>query len=170
MKKTIVYFPLVIAIMLSVFFYRGLHLNPKKLPSPLLNQAAPNIHLPTLVKTERVFDSKQMKGKYWLLNVWGSWCYACLEEHAFLMNVKDTLPIIGLNYKDDRSKAMSYLQQYGNPYQTVVMDSDGFVGIDWGVYGAPETFLIDNQGRILEKYAGILTKQVWDKQFKGYLQ
>lgn len=151
--------PLVLFVILLVFLVIGLKLNPREVPSPLIDKPMPVFTLPQLDAPEKAFHPDQMKGKVWLLNVWASWCVACRAEHPVL-NLwarKSRINLIGLNYKDTTQAAKQWLAQLGNPYLTSIVDADGRVGIDWGVYGVPETFLIDKKGIIRYKHIGPLT-------------
>ncbi len=158
-------FPLVLFILLALFLWRGLSLEPQHLPSVQVNKVVPSFHLPSLNATQD-FTSNAMLGQVVLLNVWASWCAACIEEQVFLMQLsRQGLPIYGLNYKDTSSNAQKWLNEWGNPYRLIGLDRDGHVAIDLGVYGAPETFLIDSKGIIRYRYAGILNKAVWNREF-----
>jgi len=159
MKKTAI--PLLIFAVLLVFLAIGLTRNPSEVPSPLINKPAPVFQLPLLHTPEKVFDSKSMQGQVWLLNTWASWCVACREEHPVLMEYAKTksIPLIGLDYKDKPADGRKWLARFGNPYDFSISDLDGRVGIDFGVYGVPETFLIDKQGLIRYKHIGPVTPQ-----------
>lgn len=154
--------PLGIFIGLVIFLGIGLNLNPKEVPSPLIGKPAPQFSLPSLGDPSKVISPKQMLGQVWLLNVWASWCVACRYEHPILIEMakKSLVPIIGLDYKDVRADGLNWLAQFGNPYQDSAFDEDGRVGIDYGVYGVPETFLIDKQGIIRLKHIGPITPEV----------
>jgi cytochrome c biogenesis protein CcmG, thiol:disulfide interchange protein DsbE len=158
--------PLVIFLVLAGFLYVGLHLNPREVPSPLINKPAPAFDLPQLQDPSKRFSAQQMKGQVWLLNVWSSWCVSCREEHPLLveMSRKNMVPIYGLDYKDKPEDAEAWLARGGNPYILSVSDSDGRVGIDYGVYGVPETYLIDKQGVIRYKQIGPITPQALTDQ------
>ncbi|TPW11672.1 MAG: hypothetical protein FD130_1932 [Halothiobacillaceae bacterium] len=151
--------PMVVFIVLTGFLYVGLGLNPREVPSPLVNKAAPAFDLPQLEKPTERFSPEQVKGQVWLLNVWASWCPSCRDEHPLLVQLAkmDEVPIYGLNYKDQREDGIAMLRQLGNPYVLSAFDLDGRVGIDYGVYGAPETFIIDKQGVIRHKVIGPVT-------------
>jgi len=154
--------PLGIFVVIAVFLGIGLGLNPREVPSPLIDKPAPSFSLPQLHKPEQAFSLADMKGKVWLLNVWASWCVACREEHPVLVEFSrtGTVPIVGLNYKDERSDGLRWLGQFGDPYRLSVYDHDGRVGIDYGVYGVPETFLIDKNGVIRYKRIGVVTPEI----------
>ncbi len=154
-------FPFVILIVLATFLFVGLSLNPREVPSPLVGKPAPIFVLPQLQNTNKQFSPADMQGKVWLLNVWASWCAACKDEHPLLMELarQDIVRIVGLNYKDTRVAAMTVLEQTGNPYAVTVTDADGRIGIDYGVYGVPETYVIDKQGVIQYKQIGPISVQ-----------
>lgn len=155
--------PLGIFAVLVGFLYVGLGLNPREVPSPLVGRPAPQIQLPRLHEPGRNFSNAEFKGKVWLLNVWASWCVSCLEEHPLLVELarSGTVPIVGLNYKDRREDALVWLKRHGDPYLLSVMDAEGRTGIDYGVYGVPETFVIDKDGVIRFKQIGPLTPERW---------
>lgn len=154
---------------LVVLFAFGL--NPKRdihaLPSPLIGKQAPSFTLTDVLDPSRPFSNETLKGQVYVLNVWGTWCFACREEHAELLAIaqKHVVPIIGLVYMDQRDKAKQWLEQLGNPYQAVAFDTDGRTAINWGVYGAPETFLVDEHGRVIYKFVSPMTQEVWEHEF-----
>ena len=158
--------PLVIFAALVGFLFVGLGLNPREVPSPLVGKAAPAFELAHLHAPGTRFTQQDMAGKVWLLNVWASWCVACRQEHPLLVEIanRKTLPIVGLNYKDKPDDAKAWLAQFGDPYALSVSDLDGRVGIDYGVYGVPETFLIDRAGVIRYKHIGPLTPEALEKR------
>ena len=153
--------PLVIFLVLAAFLYKGLHLDPREVPSPLIDKPAPAFNLPQLLDPKKTFSPQEMKGKVWLLNVWASWCVSCREEHPLLVALSEQkiVPIYGLDYKDKREDAETVLRNGGNPYALVAFDADGRVGIDYGVYGVPETYVIDKNGIIRYKQIGPITPQ-----------
>jgi len=154
--------PLAVFFVLCGFLYRGLKLDPREVPSPLIGKPAPEFALTQLDKPEQTIRRADMLGKVWMLNVWASWCEACRDEHPYLVDFAKlkALPIYGLNYKDERAPAEQWLADRGNPYDASLFDANGRVGIDFGVYGVPETFLIDKQGVIRFKQIGPLTPEV----------
>jgi cytochrome c biogenesis protein CcmG/thiol:disulfide interchange protein DsbE len=160
------FLPLIIFACLCVFLVIGLQLNPKDIPSPLIGKAAPQFSQPILNETHQSFSPEQMRGKVWLLNVWASWCVSCREEHPLLNELakQQTIPIIGLNYKDQDDAAKEWLSKMGDPYQLSIVDRSGNVGINYGVYGVPETFLINSQGIIVHKFTGPLTPSLIRKE------
>jgi len=153
--------PLVIFLVLAGFLYVGLGLNPREVPSPLIGKPAPAFVLPLLHDTNKKFAPQDMKGQVWLLNVWASWCGACKDEHPILMELarQNIVPIVGLDYKDKREDGEATLRKAGDPYSLVIADADGKVGFDYGVYGVPETYVIDKQGIIKYKLIGAITPQ-----------
>jgi len=139
----------------------GLTLNPREVPSPLVGKPAPQFELPELYEPQKTFSSRDMAGKVWLLNVWASWCVACREEHPTLLELSKSgvVPLYGLNYKDERKDGIPWLKQAGDPYVLSIWDGDGRLGIDFGVYGVPETFVIDKRGIIRYKQIGPMTPE-----------
>lgn len=155
------FWPFVAFVVLAVFLYIGLGLNPHEVPSPLINKPAPAFTLPQLHDMSKRFSSQDMKGQVWMLNVWASWCVSCREEHPVLMSLarQNIVPIYGLDYKDKNDDGEAWLRNGGDPYTLVATDADGRVGIDYGVYGVPETYVIDKQGVIRYKQIGAVTHQ-----------
>ena len=160
MASTRFLIPLGIFIAVAAFLFKGLSLTPKEVPSPLIGKAAPEFSLPMLNNFETRFANSDMTGKVWLLNVFASWCGPCLDEHPVIVNFarSDTAPVLGFNYKDRPQAAAQWLDRHGDPYSQVVVDLDGRIGLDYGVYGVPETFLIDRAGIIRYKKIGPLTQ------------
>jgi cytochrome c biogenesis protein CcmG/thiol:disulfide interchange protein DsbE len=154
--------PLAVFFVLVGFLYRGLKLDPREVPSPLIGKPAPEFALTQLDAPTQTIRRADMLGKVWMLNVWASWCETCREEHPYLLEFAKTnaVPIYGLNYKDEREPAQAWLAERGNPYVASLVDGNGRVGIDFGVYAVPETFLIDKQGIIRFKQIGELTPEV----------
>ena len=159
--------PLALFAVLAVFLYRGLWLNPGNIPSPLVGQEAPQFTLPNLENPEQQVGSDDFAGEVALLNVWATWCIGCRQEHAYLLELSRTsgVPIYGLNWKDDRDSALDWLTTLGDPYAATAFDPLGDVAIDWGVYGAPETFLIGRDGTVLHKHIAPLTPEIWRREF-----
>jgi cytochrome c biogenesis protein CcmG/thiol:disulfide interchange protein DsbE len=157
MKKFAI--PLVVFAVIVGFLAVGLRLDPREVPSPYIGKAAPAFSLPRLSEPERTIGPADMKGRVWLLNVWASWCVSCRAEHEVVTRLAKTgeVPIVGLNYKDERADALAWLRRYGDPYETSAVDAKGDVGIDWGVYGVPETFVVDQDGVIRHKHIGPIT-------------
>ena len=154
--------PLGVFLVLAGFLAVGLKLNPREVPSPLINKPVPAFNLAQLHQPNLLFSQKDMQGKVWLLNVWASWCAACRDEHPLLIELEKSgiVPIVGLNYKDKSAEGKAWLERFGNPYMLSVTDPEGRVGIDFGVYGVPETFVIDRQGIIRYKQIGAITRQI----------
>jgi cytochrome c biogenesis protein CcmG/thiol:disulfide interchange protein DsbE len=159
-RKLLFILPLVAFVALAGFFVRGLSLNPREVPSPLIGKAAPAFERPVLHAFDRSFTPAELRGQVWLLNVWASWCAPCREEHPLFnaLSQKKLVPIVGLNYKDNPEAAKKWLGALGDPYLLTVIDPDGRVGVDYGVYGVPETFVIDKGGVIRHKHIGPLTQ------------
>ena len=153
--------PLIVFAVMMAFLAIGLQLKPREIPSPLIDKAAPPFSLPTLAAPEQSLSSQDLRGKVWVLNVWASWCVACREEHPLLVEMAklNVVPIFGLNYKDKRADALGWLARFGNPYTASLSDTEGLVGIDYGVYGVPETFVIDKAGVIRHKVIGPVTAE-----------
>ena len=164
--------PLVVFGVLVAFLWRGLRLDPHEVPSPLIDKPAPAFTLTRLDDAGRTIRRDDMLGKVWMLNVWASWCVACREEHATLVafSHSKTVPIIGLNYKDTRPEGLGWLGRFGNPYDASVFDQDGRIGIDYGVYGVPETFVIDKRGVIRYKQIGPLTPELIETRIQPLLR
>ena len=170
--KRILLLPLGLFIALVGFLLIGLHRDPHEVPSPLINKPAPPFQLPQLHEAAKTFSAQDMRGKVWLLNFWGTWCIACREEHPLLIEYakSNAVPIYGIDYKyandngDERAAAAQFLAEVGNPYTLTVYDADGRISIDYGVYGAPESFLIDKNGVIRFKQIGPITEDVWNNK------
>ena len=157
--------PIILFLLLCVFLWRGLSLDPHNLPSVQLGKELPAFTLPQLQSSKSSFSSSQLRDQVVLLNVWASWCEACVEEQVFMLQLaREGVPIYGLNYKDKSPDALQWLEQWGNPYKLVIQDIDGRVAIDLGVYGAPETFVIDKKGIIRYRHVGIMKQEVWLKE------
>lgn len=171
MPNVIRFIPLILVLVLGVFLYRGLSLNPQEVPSALLGKAMPDFALATLESNNKV-SKADLIGDIVLLNVWATWCPTCKYEHPYLLDIaKNTqlspyLKLYGLNYKDDRLAAKQWLTDYENPYQFSIFDEKGTLGLDLGVFGAPETFVIDHHGIIRKRFAGAIDTHVWRKEFE----
>jgi cytochrome c biogenesis protein CcmG/thiol:disulfide interchange protein DsbE len=159
--------PAAVFVVLLGFFYVGLQRDPSIVPSPFIDKPAPALDVPSLDDPGARLRSADMSGHPWLLNVWGTWCVGCREEHATLIEIArtQTVPIYGLAWKDEREAAKAWLEQLGNPYTAVGLDTEGRVAIDWGVYGAPETFLVDARGIVVHKHVGPLNMETWRRDF-----
>ncbi len=153
--------PLVIFLIVVGFLGVGLNLDPREVPSPLVGKPAPAFNLPRLDNPEKKISNKDMLGQVWLFNVWASWCGACRDEHPVLVALSKSgvVPVYGMDYKDTKADAQQWLEQGGNPYVVSAMDADGRVGIDYGVYGVPETYVIDKAGVIAYKQIGPITEE-----------
>jgi cytochrome c biogenesis protein CcmG/thiol:disulfide interchange protein DsbE len=162
MKSLKFLIPLALFLVLAGFLARGLKLDPREVPSPLIGKPAPSFALTKLDAAEQIVRRDELLGKVWVLNVWASWCAPCREEHPLLVDFarRKIAPVYGLNYKDTRTNALNFLRQLGNPYEASLFDGDGRVGIDFGVYGVPETFVIDARGLVRFKHVGPLTPEV----------
>jgi cytochrome c biogenesis protein CcmG/thiol:disulfide interchange protein DsbE len=163
-KKLLI--PFGLFLVLCAFLLVGLFRNPREVPSPLIDKPAPAFTLNQLHEPARTLGTQDMKGQVWLLNVWASWCVACREEHPLLNELAKAkiVPIVGLNYKDKPADGIKWLRELGNPYTTSVVDREGAVGLDYGVYGVPETFVIDKQGMIRYKQIGPVTVEALEKK------
>ena len=159
--------PLIVFAVLIPVFIIGLTRDPRELPSPLLEQPAPQFSLPSLKDPGRQVGSADFEDRMTLVNVWATWCPGCRQEHGFLMELaeSDVIPILGLNWRDNRPEALRWLDALGDPYVASAYDEDGRVGIDWGVYGAPETFLVDANGTVIHKHIAPLTREIWEDEF-----
>ena len=164
--------PLLLFFALVGFLAKGLTLDPGKLRSPLIDKPAPVFTLLTFAPEQGDFSAADLAGEVWLLNVWASWCGSCVQEHPVIVDLAKTqsIPIVGLNYKDGVADSETWLKRYGNPFYRVLADRDGRVGIDWGVYGAPETFVIDREGRVRYKHVGPLTDEALESTILPLLQ
>jgi cytochrome c biogenesis protein CcmG/thiol:disulfide interchange protein DsbE len=163
--------PLAIFVVIGVFFFFGLGRNPNEVPSALLGKPGPAFSLPSVTDPQAVVSSAALAGKVALVNVWGTWCIECRHEHGFLLELaREGVPIYGLNVRDDRDAAVSWLDSLGNPYVSSGFDPEGKAAIDWGVTGAPETFLIGSDGTILHKHISPLTARVWQDDFLPLLR
>jgi cytochrome c biogenesis protein CcmG/thiol:disulfide interchange protein DsbE len=160
--------PLVLFLVLVGFFARGLFLNPREVPSPFIGRTAPAFTLPLVEDPTRSFSPAQMRGQVWMLNVWAPWCVSCRQEHPVLMQIAQSgrIPIVGLNWKDRDREARALLARAGSPYTAVPEDSDGKVGINYGVTGTPETYLIDKEGIVRMKHIGPISPEVWQDKFE----
>lgn len=171
-KKTFAYaLPLLIFAALCVLLYKGLSMDPRLLPSALVDEPVPEFSLPSLTQPERVLGTADLKGKTRLLNVWGTWCPSCYAEHPYLLKLaqEQGVALVGLNYKDEPAKALDYLRRLGNPYEFVISDERGRLGIDLGVYGAPETFVLDANGVVRFRFVGVIDERAWEREFKPVL-
>ena len=162
--------PLGIFALLAIVLAIGIKHSPEKgtIPSPLIGKAAPQFTLPVLTDSNRTFSSADLKGRWYVFNVWGTWCFECRAEHDTMLQIKKLaqVPLIVLDWKDeDPQAALQWLAELGNPYEVVAADREGRIAIDWGVYGAPETFLVDPRGIVVYKFVGPLTLETWQTEF-----
>lgn len=170
MKRALL--PIGIFALLAMVLLIGVQRAPDKtvIPSALIGRPAPAFALPVLGES-RTFDSQALRGRWYALNVWGTWCPECVNEHQALLGIASAaqIPLVGLNWKDDDNAALRWLAELGNPYEIVVADREGRTAIDYGVYGAPETFLIDDKGVVVHKHVGPLTAEIWQRDFLSRL-
>jgi cytochrome c biogenesis protein CcmG, thiol:disulfide interchange protein DsbE len=166
-QRLFLFIPLVIFTVLGILFWRGLSLDPNKMPSALLNKPVPKFSLPRLENLQETRTESLFVGQVSLLNVWATWCVTCREEHAFLNTLKNKgITIIGIDYKDNTDDAQKWIAQLGNPYSDIIVDAEGRLGLDLGVFGAPETYVVDSKGVIRFKHIGELNQKVWDESIK----
>lgn len=169
MKRLKLFIPLFIFAGLSLLFWRGLDLDPTEIPSALVGRSIPEFRMPTVLEPERYVSQEDIKNHghdYALINVWGTWCGPCRQEHPFLVELANRgIPIFGVNARDDLGAAQEWLQQKGDPYVFSVFDPNGELDLDLGVYGYPETFLIDSNGTVLFRKVSVLSQQVWERDF-----
>jgi cytochrome c biogenesis protein CcmG/thiol:disulfide interchange protein DsbE len=154
------------------FLYFGLGRDKQTLPSPFIGKPAPVFELPRLDDPSKTFSNRELAGKPYVVNIWGTWCPGCRVEHRALMEIsrRGEVPMIGVDWNDERDRALSWLQQLGNPYAVIAFDAEGRVAIDWGAYGAPETFLVSAEGKVLKKLAGPMTMEIWEQEFVPLLE
>ena len=159
--------PLIAVIILIGVLAMGLQSDPSLLPSQYLGKPAPKFNLETLKDPSRRISSADLVGEVSIVNIWATWCVGCRAEHGFLMRLaeRETIPIFAVNWRDNRNDALQWLQQFGDPYVASGFDEDGRVGIDWGAYGAPETFLISAEGSVVYRFAGPLNDALWAQEF-----
>lgn len=164
--------PVIVFFVLVGFFAKGLFLNPREVPSPFIGKPAPAFSLPVVGNEAQTFSPADMKGKVWVLNVWAPWCVSCRQEHPVLMALAQSgaVPIVGLNWKDKDREAAQLLAQHGSPYYAVPDDLSGKVGIDYGVTGTPETYVIDKEGIVRMKHIGPIDPEVWKNKFEPRLK
>lgn len=162
--------PLMVFVVMALFLAKGLENDPRHLPSARLDQQIPAFSLPTLMDTDVLVSEKDLKGPM-LLNIWATWCPSCRVEHPMLNALAEQgVTIVGLNYKDERNEALAYLEKYHNPYTTVIFDEKGDLGLDLGVYGAPETYFIDANGVIRHRHVGVVSDKEWKASLSAIWQ
>lgn len=172
MKKLVLFIPLVLFVVLGFFLYKGLYLNPKELDSALEGRPVPDFKLEKLEDSNVVITNHDLKGQVYMMNVWGTWCPSCKYEHPYLMKIsrQNVIPIYGINYRDERDLAVEELNRQGDPYSLNIYDHEGRLGLDLGVYGAPESFLVDHNGIIRFRYAGPIDMRVWQETLFPMIQ
>jgi len=172
MKFIKYFFPFILFLALMVLLLRGLSLHPSEVPSPFINKPAPSFQLPSLFDRNKMTSNQDFIGHVTLLNVWATWCVVCAEEHSVLSEIakNSNVVLIGLNYKDSQAEAIKWLKKRGNPYHIIGVDQTGNSAIDWGVYGTPETFLIDKKGYIRYKQIGPISPQTWEQKLKPMVE
>lgn len=163
MSRLLLFIPLGLFLVLGIFLWKGLSLDPKELPSALIDKPFPDFKMASLQQPDKVLTNADLAGKPLLVNVWATWCPSCRQEHADLLAIarQGGIGIVGLNYKDERAAAVKWLQDLGDPYIFNIFDENGMLGLDLGVYGAPETYLVDAEGIIRYRHVGVITKDVW---------
>ena len=167
--RIILFAPLMVFFAIAILLWSALEREPGKLPSALIGKPFPEFSLTKLSAHNQYLSAEDLSGTLALINVWATWCYACKLEHPYLQKLASNgVKIIGINYKDNRKAAIAWLEKLGNPYSVIIFDKEGSLGLDIGVSGAPETFLIDKQGIILHRRVGILDQKVWEKEFSHY--
>ncbi len=166
MSRFKLFIPLIIFVVLAMFFWKGLSLDPNAMPSALIDKSFPEFSLPRLQDETQITTKKDLLGDITLVNIWATWCVSCRVEHPYLNKLKEQgVRIVGLNYKDESNAARQWLTDLGNPYQWNIVDTEGRLGVDLGVFGAPETYILDPQGVIRYKHVGVVDQRVWDEKF-----
>lgn len=163
MRRVMLFLPLVVFVLLGVFLWKGLFLDPTELPSARIGKPFPAFSLPNLLNSSQNVTEQQLKGDVVLVNVWATWCPTCKQEHSYLnkLAAEESVKIVGINYKDDAAKAIQWLKRYQDPYSLNILDLKGTLGLDLGVYGAPETYVVDKEGVILYRHVGAVDANVW---------
>lgn len=170
-KRLLLFLPLVFAVILGVIFYASLDRDPSKLESARIGKPVPPFELSKLRKPEEKVGPELLQGRLQLVNVWATWCPSCAVEHDYLMALAERgIPIVGLNYKDERQKALRWLEERGDPYVANIFDPQGRLGFDLGVYGAPETYIVDADGIIRFRHVGVVNDRVWNEDFKPVIE
>jgi len=168
-QRVKLFIPLIIFAVLSILFWQGLKLDPNAMPSALIDKQVPEFSLPSLEDQNKILTRDIFQGQVTLMNVWATWCPTCYAEHAYLVTLAEQgIPIIGVNYKDDIPAAQRWLKELHNPYIVNIIDEDGRFGLNLGVFGAPETYVVDERGYIRYKHIGVVDQSVWDKDLKGF--
>jgi cytochrome c biogenesis protein CcmG/thiol:disulfide interchange protein DsbE len=171
-KRILLFLPLIAAVVLGVVLFAGIGKDPTRLDSALIGKPVPAFSLPDLQNPEQVLDQRLFEGQVTLLNVWATWCPSCRQEHPFLMWLSKTqgVRIVGLDYKDTRSDALQWFKDLGNPYEVTIFDAEGKLGFDLGVYGAPETFVIDSDGVVRYRHVGVVDEKVWKEELSPLIE
>jgi len=171
-RRIALFLPLIIFIVVSFFLFRGLYLDPNSMPSALLDKPMPQFSLPSLEQPDKMVTRADILGRVTLVNVWATWCPSCVVEHPFLVTLaeREQIPIVGVDYKDESKAALKWLDKLGNPYVVNIVDEEGKLGIDLGVYGAPETYLLDRNGVIRYKHVGVVNERVWAEDLKPIIE
>ena len=171
MNRLKLFIPLIIFIVLAGFFFRGLSLDPTVVPSALIDKHFPEFTLPRLDDEEQMTTKADLLGEMTLVNIWATWCVSCRVEHPYLNRLAQAgVRIVGINYKDESVAARQWLHELGNPYRWNIVDQAGSLGIDLGVTGAPETYVIDRQGVVRYRHVGVVDQQVWDERLQPFFQ
>lgn len=172
MKRILLFLPLIAAVVLGVVLFAGIGKDPTRLDSALIGKPVPAFSLPDLQNPEQLLDQRLFEGQVTLLNVWATWCPSCRQEHPFLMWLSKTqgVRIVGLDYKDTRSDALQWFKDLGNPYEVTIFDAKGKLGFDLGVYGAPETFVIDRSGVVRYRHVGVVDEKVWKEELSPLIE
>jgi cytochrome c biogenesis protein CcmG/thiol:disulfide interchange protein DsbE len=172
MSRLVKFIPLILFFSLAILLYKGLFLNPQAMPSALVGKPFPAFTLSKLQAPDEQVSQQDLQGNIVLVNVWATWCPTCKYEHPYLVDIAQDprIKLYGLNYKDERDAAIDWLTFYKDPYQFSIFDESGRLGLDLGVYGAPETFVVDRQGIIRKRFAGAINKQVWQQEFEPLIQ
>jgi cytochrome c biogenesis protein CcmG/thiol:disulfide interchange protein DsbE len=166
MSRFKLFIPLIVFAVLALFFWKGLSLDPSAMPSALLDKSFPEFSLPRLDNESEATSRSDLLGEITLVNIWATWCVSCRIEHPYLNKLAESgVRIVGLNYKDESNAARRWLEDLGNPYQWNIVDQEGRLGVDLGVFGAPETYLLDKDGIIRYKHVGVVDQRVWDEKF-----
>jgi cytochrome c biogenesis protein CcmG/thiol:disulfide interchange protein DsbE len=167
MSRLKLFIPLIIFAVLAIFFWRGLSLDPTSMPSALIDKPIPVFSLPTVKDANQIITQDDLKGEVALVNVWATWCIACRVEHPYLVKLANQgVKVVGINYKDDVQEAQKWLKNLHDPYVYSIVDADGRLGINLGVFGAPETYVVDRQGVIRYKHVGVVDDRVWTENLK----
>ena len=171
MNRFKLFIPLILFVVLAAFFWRGLSLDPSAMPSALIDKGFPEFSLPRLDDETEVTTKADLLGEITLVNIWATWCVSCKIEHPYLNKLaKSGVRIVGVNYKDDSVAARQWLTELGNPYRWNIVDQHGNLGIDLGVFGAPETYVVDKEGVIRYKHVGVVDQRVWDERLQPVIQ